>query len=209
VRKWSEAAIVAEICRRYDAGLDLSYSVMCKEDLALLRAASRYFGGWEKAVTAAGLKYEEIRKYRSWTKERIVARIRELNAEGKDLSWRHVATILDPSLAAAATKSTHFGSWRAALEQAGLDYQEIRRYIEWDDEKVLTCVRGLYAEGRLLNAKAVEQENVPLITAARRRFPSWGRTLHAAGLDPRNIVLRSGFGRTPRRDDAGNGGPWG
>jgi len=34
-----------------------------------------------------------------------------------------------------------------------------------------------------------------LITAARRRFPSWDKTLAAAGLDYKGIVLRAPFKR--------------
>jgi hypothetical protein len=196
VRKWSQQSILEEILRRYGAQEDLSYSGVTREHLSLLRAATRYFGTWQAAIERAGLSYEEIRRYRIWTNERIVARIRELHAQGADLSWRHVATQLDPGLAAAATKKSHFGSWKTALEQAGLDYAQIRRYLDWSEEEVLRRLRDRHTEGKALNAKSMERENVPLITAARRRFPSWDRALSAAGLDYRGIVLRTPFKRS-------------
>jgi hypothetical protein len=193
--KWNLDSISAEILRRYDAHLDLSYSAMTREDLPLLRAATRYLGSWEAAITHSGLDYSEIRRYRSWTNEKIIERIRELYADGKDLSWRYVSLTLDPGLAAAATKKSHFGSWRAALEASGIDYDTVRRYRDWSHEEVLRRVRGMYAEGKSLNAKSLEQQDITLITAARRRFPSWHRTLVAAGLDYREIVLRAPFQR--------------
>ncbi|GAB4462527.1 MAG: hypothetical protein OHK0029_29580 [Armatimonadaceae bacterium] len=193
--KWNQDTIAAEILRRYEAGQDLSYSGMTRENLPLLRAATRYLGSWQAAVEYAGLNYEDVRRYRSWTNERIVERIRELYAKGEDLSWRHISLKLDPSLAAAATKKNHFGSWRAALEAAGLNYDEIRRYRDWSNEEVIRSVRDLYAQGKSLNAKKMEREYITLITAARRRFPSWDRTLQAAGLDYRDIVLRAPFKR--------------
>jgi hypothetical protein len=199
VRKWNKDNIAQEILRRYEAQMDLSYSGMSKENLPLLRAATRYFGSWQEAVEYAGLNYEDIRKYKVWTNERIMQRIRELHAQGKDLSWRHVSLTLDPSLAAAATKRSHFGSWKAALEASGLNYDQIRRYRDWSDEEVLRRVRELYAQGRPLNAKSMEEENITLITAARRRFPSWDRALSAAGLDYRGIVMRAPFSRRRRR----------
>lgn len=202
MRKWSKETILGEILGRHAAGEDLSYSGMSRNDLSLLRAAARYFGSWQEAVERAGLDYAEIRKYRVWTDERILARIRELSAQGADLSWRHVSMKLDPGLAAAAAKKGHFGSWKAALEQAGLDYEQIRRYKDWSEEEVLRRLRDRHAEGRPLNAKTMERENVPLITAARRRFPSWDRALSAAGLDHRGIVLRAPFMRRPRREGA-------
>lgn len=188
-------SIAAEILRRHETGQTLSYSGMSRDDLSLLRAATRYFGNWQAAVEYAGLNYDEIRKYKAWTNDKIITRIRELYAAGNDLSWRHVSLTLDPSLAAAATKSSHFGSWKTAIEAAGLDYNRIRRYRDWTNEEVLRSVRDLYAQGKPLNAKTMEQEKITLITAARRRFPSWDQALSAAGLDYRGIVIRAPFSR--------------
>ena len=123
---WTKESIVAEILRRYETQQDLSYSAMSRESLSLLRAATRYCGSWREAIEFAGLSYEAIRKYRVWTNERILTRIRELNAQGEDLSWGNVSHRLDPPLAAAAVKWCHFGSWKAAIEAAGLDYEQIR-----------------------------------------------------------------------------------
>jgi hypothetical protein len=173
---WDKDVIVEEILGYYVAQQDLSYSGMCEHNPALLRAAVRYFGSWQAAIECAGLNYEEIRKYRVWTKERILQRIRELHRQGQDLSWGHVSLHLDPPLAAAATKQHHFGSWQAALEEAGLDYEQIRRYQAWNHEKVLHQIHEMYAQGERLNAKRVERQDIRLITAARRRFPSWDQT---------------------------------
>lgn len=194
-RKWSKESIGLEIVSMYESGENLNYSSIAATNLALLRAATRYFGSWEAAVTFAGLDYEEIRRYKSWTRERIVARIKELHAQGVDLSWRNVCLHVDAQLAAAATKKSHFGSWREALESAGLDYDSIRRYREWDDERILQQVRDLHRGGRGLNAKTMEQEDIALITAARRRFDSWHKALTAAGLDYKKIVQRAPFKR--------------
>jgi hypothetical protein len=194
-RKWSKESIALEIASMYESGENLNYSSIANTNLPLLRAATRYFGTWEAAVNAAGLDYDQIRRYKSWTRERILARIQELHAQGCDLSWRNVCLNVDPQLAAAATKKSHFGSWREALEAAGLDYDAIRRYREWDDERILGMVRELHARGMGLNAKNMEAEDITLITAARRRFDSWHKALIAAGLDYREIVQRAPFKR--------------
>lgn len=179
----------------FEAGENLSYSNMTTANLPLLRAATRYFGTWEAAITFAGLDYDEIRLYKSWTRERITARIRELHEQGVDLSWRYVCLYVDPQLAAAATKKSHFGSWREALASAGLNYSEIRKYREWDDSRIIDMVKQFHAQGVDLNAKNVECEDITLITAARRRFDSWHDALTAAGLDYREIVQRAPFKR--------------
>src|SRR5580698_6064484 len=167
-RKWGKESIAMEIVSMYESGENLNYSNIANTNLSLLRAATRYFGTWEAAVNFAGLDYNQIRRYKSWSRERIVARIQELHKQGMDLSWRNVCLEVDPQLAAAATKKSHFGSWREALEAAGLDYDSIRRYREWDDERILKMVREFHDRGTGLNAKNMEIEDITLITAARR-----------------------------------------
>jgi hypothetical protein len=201
-RKWSKETIGMEIRSMYESGENLNYSSVAANNITLLRAATRYFGTWEAAVNFSGLDYSQIRRYKAWTRDRIVERIRELHAQGADLSWRNVSLTVDPQLAAAATKKSHFGSWREALEASGLDYDSIRRYREWDDERVLQMVREMHACGKGLNAKSMEQEDITLITAARRRFDSWHQALTAAGLDYRDIVQRAPFKRGLGRGQA-------
>lgn len=194
-RKWSKESIGLEIVSMYESGENLNYASIASNNLALLRAATRYFGTWEAAVRFAGLDYDSIRRYKSWSRDRIVARIKELHAQDVDLSWRNVCLNVDPQLAAAATKKSHFGSWREALEASGLDYDAIRRYREWDDDRILDMVREFHKNGKELNAKNMEIEDITLITAARRRFDSWHEALTAAGLDYREIVQRAPFKR--------------
>ncbi len=203
-RRWSKESIALEIRSMYESGENLNYSAVSNNNLPVLRAATRYFGTWEAAVSFAGLNYDEIRRYKSWTRQRIIERIRELHAKDVDLSWRNVCINVDPQLAAAATKKSHFGSWREALEAAGLDYDAIRRYREWDDDRVLSLVREHAKAGHSLNAKTVQQDDITLITAARRRFDSWHEALSAAGLDYRKIVRRAPFKHSKKRKtDAG------
>ena len=120
---------------------------MRKNHPALLRAACRYFGSWKDAVEFAGLDYSKIPKYKTWTKAKIIERIQELHRQEVDLSWRNISTKVDPALAAAAVRANRFGSWRAALELLGLNYDEIRRYREWDESLVIDEVRELAEAG--------------------------------------------------------------
>ena len=179
----------------FEAGENLNYAAVAQDQVALLRAATRYFGSWRTAVEYSGLNYDDIRRYKTWSRDRIIERINELYEQGEDLSWRHVSTQVDPQLAAAATKRKHFGSWRNAVASAGLDYGKIRRYREWDADTITQKLRELHEQGIDLNAKHMEEFDITLITAARRRFDSWDRALTAAGLDFKKIVLRTPFKR--------------
>ena len=188
--RWTHETILGEILRRYETRQDLSYSGLSRENLPLLRAAARHFGSYPLAIAASGLDYDKLRRYKNWTNARIIERLQELAAQSADLSWCHVSLKLDPTLAAAAVKHHHFGSWRAALDAAGLDYDTYRRYHDWDEKEVVRRIQERHSSGQALHAKALEREDTALITAARRRFPAWHTSLTAAGLDYTEIVLR-------------------
>ncbi len=198
MRKWSRDSIGLEIISLYQQGEILSYSHVAQHQVALLRAAARYFGSWRAAVESAGLNYDDIRCYKIWSRSRIIDRINELFEKGEDLSWRQISTVVDPQLAAAATKHKHFGSWKSAVSAAGLDYALIRRYREWDTETIKAKIVELHKKNIDLNAKYMEEYDITLITAARRRFESWDQALTAAGLDYKSIVLRAPFKRSHR-----------
>jgi hypothetical protein len=181
--RWSKDEIALEILRLYSTNQPLSYGEMQKNNLRLLRAANRYFGSWRAAIEFAGLDYNKIRRYQVWTRERIVEQILKYYQEGRDLSWRHVSTTLDPPLAAAAIRANRFGSWQKALEAAGLDYEEIRRHRAWEDQEILEELRRRNAAGDSLRVSDAAVECPALVAAARRRFNGWYEAIIAAGLD--------------------------
>ncbi len=188
--RWSEDSIIKALNQLHDDGADLSYSGITQTNLALLRAAMRRFGSWRAAIEAARIPYGEVRKYRDWSRERIIARIQELHNRGEDISWGNISVNVDPQLAAASTKPKHFGSWREAVEAAGIDYDSVRRYTEWSEELIIARLKQLHLEGHPLNARAIEMVDMPLVTAARRRFESWEKALYAAGIDGKRYILR-------------------
>ena len=88
----------------------------------LMQAARRCFGSWSKAVVAAGVDPERLKRVMPWTKERIIEAIltRALNCE--PLGSR---TVKPQSLAEAGARE--FGSWSRALVAAGTDPEQVSR----------------------------------------------------------------------------------
>jgi hypothetical protein len=132
--KWSQELILERIRELRERGSDLTPSEVGARHGALVSAAERYFGNWPAAVRAAGIDYEQVResgrrrrsaRISKWSRERIVAEIRRLHQAGEDLSWAVMERKYQP-LCAAAVKQCYFGSWRAAMEAAGLDYEQIK-----------------------------------------------------------------------------------
>ncbi len=188
--QWNKETLLEAIRACHHHNEDLSYTAVSRTKPGMLRAAVRLFGGWQHAVTAAGIPYEQVQRYTGWSHSRIIARIRELYQQGVDLSWRHISQDVDPSLAAAAAKPRYFGSWRSAIEAAGIDYSSVSRYRRWDEAAIIKRLREMHERGEPLNAASVERQDMSLITAARRRFDSWDNALMAAGLDYKQLVLR-------------------
>ena len=76
-----------------------------------------------------------------------------------------------------------FGSWDVAMRASGIDPDSVRRHRRWTRQSVIQRICELAAEGRPLNAAAVQRSEAALPSAASRFFPSWHDALQAAGID--------------------------
>jgi len=127
-RRWTRDAIIQEIRDLHAAGESLKTRNMHRLGYGgMLAAAYRdsSLGSWRAAVEAARLSYEEAApRRRKWTRPRIVAVINQLHQQGKDLSYTSMKQH-HPYLLVAARRPDNFGSWQAAVEAAGLDYDQV------------------------------------------------------------------------------------
>ena len=188
--RWTAERVLNEIRQWKEKGEALYANHVRLNYQELLAASIRYYGSWQKAVEAAGISYEAVRKYRKWSKEVIVEEIRSLAARGFDLSFRSMALSQHNSMVYAAIRPKYFGDWRAALEAAGLASEEIYRYRSWDMEGILEEIRRLQTEGADLSSKSMDESSNKLIATARRRFGNWGRALESAGINYDDIRRR-------------------
>jgi hypothetical protein len=190
--RWSREGIVDRIKSLHRKGTDLSYNSVARREQGLLAAANYHFGGWATAVGAAGLDYaRDIRKVPRWTRDRIVARIQTAHEAGADLSWTSVTRDKRYSaLAYAAIRDGYFGAWDDALQAAGIDPAQVRRYESWTPEKIIRRVKARAKKGLPLNSKAMQDGDSRLFNAALHYFGAWSAALEAAGCDPRAVCRR-------------------
>ncbi len=125
----------------------------------------------------------------TWDKPAILKKLKQLHTTGKDLSYTRLASSQQPLISAAAY---HFGSYRKAIERAGIDYTEVTRRPRWSKPTIIKLVKDAHRRGDDLNWSAVTQRRDELGKAAfaslqTRLFGSWDRALHAAGLDSDDI----------------------
>jgi hypothetical protein len=126
---------------------------------------------------------------RIWDKDRILNTLRALYREGKDISYNRLAKKMQSLVSAAAY---HFGSYRKAVERAGIDYAEISRRPRWTKPLIIKLIKQAYRKNIDLHWSAVTRRRDDLGRAAfaslqPRLFGSWDRALHAAGLDADQI----------------------
>ena len=192
---WTTEEVIRALREAYERGEDLLSSDFKRRYKSLYTAArsKRCFGSWREALKAAGLDYEELKGRRFWTKRRIIERIRELHAQGIPLNWSTVDKI-SPGLYRAARRKENFGSWRGALEAAGVEPQPARATESWSKEKIVRTIRELFERGEDLSQKSVAQKYPALLAAAksRRYFGSWGEAVRAAGIDYESVKRKRG-----------------
>lgn len=124
-----------------------------------------------------------------WSKDDIVKELKKLHAKNADLSYNGLARKQQPLVSAAAY---HFGSYRKAIERAGIDYAFVTRRPRWSKPIIIGLIKEARRNGEDLNWSAVTKRRDELGKAAfaslqTRLFGSWDRALHAAGLDADDV----------------------
>ncbi len=109
------ATVLLKIKERHETGSSMNRCDVMMDDNDLAMVAIRLFGSWGRALTAAGLTPPKPRSL--WTRERILDAIQMMHQEGTSLKSSAVRKT-QRSLHGAALRQ--FGSWRSALEAAGL-----------------------------------------------------------------------------------------
>ena len=120
-----------------------------------------------------------------WDKPEIIRAIKKLHKQGKDLSYNAMTRRAQPLVSAAAY---HFGSYRSAVEKAGIDYASVVRRPRWTRPLIIGLIKTAKRSGDDLHWSAVTKRRDELGRAAfaslqPRLFGSWDRALSAAGLD--------------------------
>jgi len=120
-----------------------------------------------------------------WDKPEILKALKKLHKQGEDLSYNALAEKQQSLVSASAY---HFGSYRSAIEKAGIVYDSIARRPRWTKGAIISLIKAARREEQDLHWAAVTKRGDEVGKAAfaslqPRLFGSWDRALTAAGLD--------------------------
>src|SRR2546421_3550222 len=126
-----------------------------------------------------------------WDKDEVAQSLRKLHRTGADLSYNKLARRRQSLVSAAAY---HFGSYRKAVERAGIDYATISRRPRWTKLAIITQIKQARRKGEDLHWSAVTRRRDELGLAAfaslqPRLFGRWDKALQAAGLDADDVAM--------------------
>ena len=124
-----------------------------------------------------------------WTRKGIIDEIKRLHAAGEELNY---SSVEENHLNLVRAAAWHFGTWKRAVEKAGLDYESVSNYQRWTRERVVERIQELYKQGKDLSWRAVSITVDPPLAAAALRpnsgFESWFDAITAAGINHDEIA---------------------
>ena len=128
-QSWTSEKVLERIRELGRRGEPLNHQEARRAHPSLVSAATspRLFGSWARAVEAAGLDYDSVRKMARWSRGKIVGTIRRLGQEGQPLNNSSMRRMGYRGMMEAARRPRCFGSWEAAVRAAGFEYDEIRK----------------------------------------------------------------------------------
>lgn len=118
-----------------------------------------------------------------WTRENIIRHLLEREAQGLPLTVGGKG--VDKSLYSVARHV--FGSWRNAIQAAGITPQRVLTWERWSPARILVMIRNLARRDRPLTAQQMERRYHNLVSAARRHFGTWTKAVLAAGVEPTKL----------------------
>lgn len=171
--------IIRKIVEIDVAGGSLFEERIQESDELLHASAVNEFGSWETALQYAGISANDVGRCRDLTPERIKFRLRRLCATGYDLGAM-VNRSRDRALYDATIR--HFGSWREALTEAGINLANVTRHKpkNLDRDAMLLWIRNCKEAGQSITFSEVCFENRDYALAIKREFHSWAKALQAA-----------------------------
>ena len=186
---WTKERVIEQIKQLLLDGQPVNSGFVSDVRNDLYLAGSRRFtGGWNEALRASGVDPEKVRLRKApLSKPQLIAAIKALSEQDQDLSVQVMSLGGNKYLRQIYEMATNrFGSWRQAIIEAGLAYDQIRKHrASLSPKELADIVRKLEAAGLSLRAVDFQRsdEYCWIYSMVIHRFDSWKEFLDFAGID--------------------------
>ena len=182
--KWSQPIIRQQLRELSGKGKDLSSRQIRVTHPDLFGAAIHWFGSYQSSIEAAGLDYKKIRRQdpHRWDRHQIISELRRLRRKNVPLHHNAIGHSM-PELVTAAYR--YFGTYRRAVEAAGINYLDVRIRPQqtWDKRRIIAELKQLRKDHRGLWARSVRTTHPYLPRVAKLKFGSYSAATRAAGIE--------------------------
>ena len=186
VKKLTPVDIQNELRNLYEKGEDISSQNMQQKYRNLHASCQRVFGSYKIAIESINLNYDDIRKTKTWSKEKILNEIKSLNDKGEDLTSKYVSEKYNDLHHAC---KWYFNSYEEAVKQAGIDYYNITKRKVWSKEKVKNKLLDLHNEGISLTPMYLINNHSEVYKSCVNYFGSYYNALNEFGIDYTSIIM--------------------
>jgi hypothetical protein len=123
-RRWDRNTVAFELRARAMDDEPLNSGAIQQDDSGLHAAAVRHFGSYDRALRAARVDPESVRRRRAWTRRDVIDALKSARREGRHLADSAIRRD-NPALYGAAVRL--FGTFTAAREAARIILKRARR----------------------------------------------------------------------------------
>lgn len=193
-RLWTAEYILDRLWQRHEKGLPVNLYAVSLNDYNILSHIRLHFDTFDNAIKNLGLKPKDIRRISVplRTKKEVLDAIARLRRLHLPLN----STAINSGKYAAAGlymgAKRVFGSWKKAIEAAGLDYEEIRKGPKYPTRaSVLREIKHRYRLGLPVTASKVakgEQADHALVRSGRKFIGKWGKILSKLHIRRRDFI---------------------
>ncbi len=172
-RKWTDERVRAELSRYANGEGQIVLAAVARDNPQLYEICRHHYGTFVAAVERFGFRPE--RQLRKWDADRVLAEIRQRQAQGQSLRSADVRRSDIPLYGAACKR---FQSWGGALQAAGIDTADHNARAEPSDAELRTQVLAQRASGSPALPPA-------LVRSIRRRYETVEQFYQQSGLSRR------------------------
>jgi hypothetical protein len=189
-RKWTKDRVKQRLRELESEGM-LRPGYLTVKHGGLFSAGTKLFGSSWEMYKAAGIDPVRLGVRRrsgwKWTSDNIISELTRLRLVGEDIRPRALhekhSGLLDSG-------ERIIGSSRKMYKAAGIEPTELGMPIQWNQEKVVQCIKDRYQAGKDMDQTTARREFKELAVAAKAYFGGWYSALKAAGIEPDKYRLK-------------------